>query len=254
MGNFRFGRDAGDLFEVTADKKIARALVEEHEREKETKSGRFSLEDIRARIESGEAASLDLVVKTDVQGTIEPIRGALEHLSSEETRVNVIHSASGSITEGDVLLAMASKAIIVGFNTVPSPGAQALAQRDSVDIRFYDVIYDLIDDIDKALKGLLAPVVQDIVEGYGTVRGVFSVARRRRAAGIHVNNGRIARGATIRVLRAGKPVFEGVIASLKHFKDDVRELNSGQEGGVVLDGFQEFQEGDVIEAHRTTAG
>ena len=190
-------------------------------------------------------------MKTDTQGTLEPVQGSLEHLNSEETRVNIIHSGSGAITESDVLLAMASDATIVGFNSKPSPGAHILAGEESVEIRQYDIIYELIEDIDKALKGMLAPVERDIVEGHAIVRAVFSVGRRMKAAGVHVNEGRISRNAIVHVLRDSKQVFAGSIVSLRHFKDDVRELNNGFEGGLVLDGFQDYQDGDILESHQT---
>jgi len=244
---------AGDAFEVVADERSARTAVETREREKHLEQRRtgVTLEEIYSRIESGDVKALNLIVKTDVQGTIEPIRGALEALSTEATRVNIIHVASGSITESDILLAQASKAIIIGFNTGPEPGARSLGNQEMIDIREYRIIYDLIDDVQKALSGLLDPVFRDVVEGYATVRAIFKLGRSRVVAGIYVNEGVMARGAEIRVQRAGRQLFDGPISSLKHFKNDVREINASLEGGLALDGFNDYKEGDILEAHRS---
>jgi len=244
--------EAGDIIEVTPDEKTAREIVERRTRESERqRAAGPTLEDVYARIEAGEVKGLNLIVKTDVQGSIDAVRNSVENLNTEKVRVNVIHSASGSITESDVLLAVASNAIIIGFNSVPEPGARKLGNQEGVDIRFYDVIYGLIDDVQNALEGLLEPEYREVVEGQATVRTVFNLGRRGKVAGIFVNNGLISRGATISVIRGGQPLFSGPIASLKHFKDDVREVRNGLEGGVALVGFEDFQEGDLIEAHRT---
>ena len=242
--------EAGDIFVVTPDEKTARQMVEERKRERELKRAASpTLEDVHTRIESGEVKALSLIVKTDVQGSIDAIRTSLERLSTAQTRVNVIHAASGSITESDVLLAVASKAIIIGFNSRPEPGAHALANQEGVEVRFYEVIYNLTDDIQKALEGLLEPVFEDIVEGHATIRAIFGVGKRKNAAGFYVNDGRIARSSTIHLVRNGEEIFVGTISSLKHFKDDVREVTTGFEGGVLLDGFNNCQEGDILEAH-----
>ena len=244
---------AGQPFDVAQDEKTARAMVEEWEDE-QAQSSRVSgvtLEDVHAKIESGEVAALDLIVKTDVQGSIDAIRSALEGLRTDDTRVNLIHIATGSITESDVMLASASNAVIVGFHSEPQPGARTFAGQEGVDVRYYDVIYNLIDDIEMALAGLLEPAEEDIVEGYATIRAIFQLGRGARAAGVFVNNGRITRRAEIHVTRGGRTLFAGRIASLKHFRDDVRELPGGNEGGIVLEGFRDFQEGDVLEAHVT---
>lgn len=245
--------EAGDIFEIAPDERTARGIVEDRLREMQERRGvGVTLEDIHSRIESGEAKALDLIVKTDVQGSVDAVRSVLTPLSTDETRVNLIHAASGSITESDVLLAVASDAIIVGFNSLPEPGAEALARQEGVEIRQYDIIYDLVDDIDAALKGMLAPKTRDIVEGVATVRAVFKVGRRAGGvAGVYISQGRISRSGQISVLRGNKSIFSGSISSLKHFKDDVRELTTGLEGGVVLEGFSGFQEGDVLESHQT---
>ena len=244
--------EAGEIFMVAADDKAARRMVEDNVREKEAQRGTLvSLEDVHTRLESGEIKTLNLIIKTDVQGTIDAVRRSMDGLTTDRSRVNTIHSASGSITESDVLLAVASEAIIVGFNSRPEPGARALASQSGIEIRFYDIIYNLIDDVEKALTGLLEPVYRDIVEGEATVRAVFSVGRRLKAAGIYVNDGRIARNATIHVKRDGERLFVGSVSSLKHFKDDVREVTVGFEGGVSIEGFSDYQEGDILEAHRS---
>ena len=245
--------EAGDIFEIAPDERTARAIVDERLRERQERQGTgVTLEEIHSRMESGEAKSLDLIIKTDVQGSVDAVRNVLLPLNTEETRVNVIHSASGSITESDVLLAVASNAIIVGFNSSPEPGAWSLARQEGVEIREYDVIYNLVDDIDNALKGMLEPKSRDIVEGVAVVRAVFKVGRRADGvAGVYVDQGRISRDGQISVLRGDKPIFSGPISSLKHFKDDVRELSTGLEGGVVLEGFSGFKEGDVLESHQT---
>ena len=245
--------EAGQSFDVVADDKAARTMVETWERDRSLSSrvSGISLEDVHAKIESGEVAALDLIVKTDVQGSIDAIQSSLEGLKTDETRVNLIHIATGGITETDVMLAMASKAVIVGFNSEPQPGARTMARQEGIDVRFYDVIYNLVDDIELALKGMLAPVMEDIVEGYVTVRALFQLGSNVRAAGVYVNDGRISRRAEIHVMRNGQMLFSGPMASLKHFRDDMRELTAGNEGGIVLDGFRDFQEGDILEAHVT---
>ncbi len=240
--------EAGETFSVVSNEREAREMVEAAERDAQSKAG-VKLEEVHSRIEAGESQDLNLVIKTDVQGSIDAVVAALEQLSTEETRVNILHAASGSITENDVMLALASDAVIIGFNREPEPGARTLAAHENVDVRFYDVIYQLIEDIENALKGLLAPVERDVLEGYATVRAIFAVGRSAKAAGVYVNDGRVTRQATIKVLRSGQELFEGPIASLKHFKDDVRELTNGLEGGITLRGFNDFEEGDGLEAH-----
>ena len=241
---------AGDMFTIVPDERSARQMVDEWERTQQVERRHGTLEDIAARIESGEVVDLDLIVKTDVQGSTEAVRSALDRLNTDRTRVNIIHMATGAITENDVMLAAASEAVVIGFNTQPGAGATTLAAQEGVDVRYYDVIYQLVEDVERAVNGLLAPETRDITEGYATVRAVFTIGRRGRAAGVYVNDGRISRSSTIYVMRNNKKVHEGPIASLKHFRDDVRELTNGLEGGVVVEGFQDYQEGDILESHR----
>ena len=243
---------AGDILVGVADEKTARQMIEERQREKDMQRGAGpTLEDVYSRMELGEIKTLNLIVKTDVQGTIEPVRSALEQLNSEQSKVTLIHAASGSITESDILLAVASKAIVVGFNSRIEPGARMLANQEGVEVRFYSIIYNLADDVELALKGLLEPVYRDIVEGHATIRAIFNVGRRTRVAGFYINDGRIARDSTIHVMKNGVEVYVGQISSLKHFKGDVREVAVGFEGGLSLVGYNEYQEGDVLEAHRS---
>ena len=244
--------EAGTRFGTAPDEKTARQMVEQYERDQyDKKAGGPTLEDVHTRIQIGEIKALNLIIKTDVQGTVEAVKGALEQLNSNESRVNIVHAASGSITEPDVLLAVASKAIVIGFNTQPEPGARALANQEGIEIRSYDVIYHLTEDIEQALEGLLEPVYEDVLEGRAVVRAVFSVGRRAKVAGIYVNEGSITRGTTLRLIRGGKELVSGSIGSLKHFKDDVREVATGLEGGVTIEGFNDYQEGDIIEAYRS---
>ncbi len=242
---------AGDIAEVAENDRAARNAAERkrQNREEKKRSG-VTLAEVHSMMESGEAQSLDLIVKTDVQGSIEAVRSALQALNTGETKVNIIHAQAGTISENDILLAAASNAIIVGFNVKPETSAQTLAAHEDVEIRSYDIIYNLVDDIDRALSGLLEPETRDVVEGVATVRAIFGVGGRRLAAGFYVNQGRISRSGTIHVFRGGNKLFEGQVASLRHFRDDVREVATGLEGGLVLDGFSDFQEGDTVESHR----
>ncbi|MCY4651656.1 MAG: translation initiation factor IF-2 [Dehalococcoidia bacterium] len=244
--------EAGELFEVAADEREARDWVQDYEIEqrRERQSGP-TLEDVHTRIQLGEIVALNLIVKTDVQGTLEPVRAALERLNSDSARVNIVHIASGGITESDILLAVASKAIIIGFNSPPEQGAQILANQEGVEIRNYDVIYHMTEDVERALTGMLQPVYEEVFEGRATVRAVFNLGRRARVAGIYVNDGRITRGNTLRVMRNGNVIATGVPASLKRFQDDVREIANGFEGGVTIEGFSDWREEDVIESYRS---
>jgi translation initiation factor IF-2 len=244
--------EAGELFEVAENEREARQLVQEYEREmrRERQTGP-TLDDVHTRIQLGEVKALNLIIKTDVQGTVEPVRGALERLNTDSTRVNIVHIASGGITESDILLAVASQAIIIGFNSPPEQGAQALANQEGVEIRNYDVIYHMTEDVALALTGMLEPVFRDVLDGRATVRAIFSLGRSVKVGGIYVNDGRISRGAKLRVIRNGEVIVESPVASLRHFQDDVREITTGFEGGVTIDRFNDWQMDDVIEAYRS---
>ena len=242
---------AGDRLVVVPDEKTARATVAERLRREDLNKARgATLEEMGARISSGQTKELRLILKTDVQGSIAAVRQALERLSTPETQIRIIHSGTGAVTESDVMLAVASDAIVIGFNVRPDQGAQRLADQDNVQIRRYDIIYRLTEDVEKALHGLLEPTIEDVTEGTAEVRAVFSLGRNRKSAGCYVTDGRLTRGARGRVIRDGEMIFDGAIAGLRRFKDDVREVATGYECGVSLDGFNDFQEGDIIESHR----
>ena len=242
---------AGDRLVVVPDEKTARATVAERLRREDLNRARgATLEEMGARISSGQTKELRLILKTDVQGSVAAVRQALDRLSTPETQIRLIHSGTGAVTESDVMLAVASDAIVIGFNVRPDQGAQRLADQDNVQIRRYDIIYRLTEDVEKALHGLLEPEIHDVTEGSAEVRAVFSLGRSRRSAGCYVTDGRLTRGARGRVIRNGETIFDGPIAGLRRFKDDVREVATGYECGVSLDGFNDFQEGDIIESHR----
>jgi translation initiation factor IF-2 len=240
--------EAGDTLTVVADERSARDLVAERQRSAGARG--VTLEDMTSRLSSGTAKELDLILKTDVQGSIDALRQALGQLSTDETQVKLIHASTGTVTESDVLLAVASQAIIIGFNTRTEPGARRMADLEGVDIRLYDIIYRLTEDIEAALAGMLEPKQEDIVEGKLEIRAIFSLGKGRASAGCYVTDGQVARNATARVLRGGQELFDGPILGLKRFKDDARQVTVGYECGVTLDGFNDFKEGDVIEAHR----
>jgi len=241
--------EAGSIFKVAESDKFAKEMVDKYERQ--IRSEATKLQDAHARNISGDLRQVDLIIKTDVQGTIEPVKVALENLNSDDCRVNVIHIASGGITERDVLLAVASDAVVIGFRSLPEGGAGPLAKKEGVEIREYDVIYHLIEDVSKALEGMLEPTYGDVYVGRASVRAVFNVGRRVKVAGIFVSDGKISRDSNIRVFRGGSEIFVGSVSSLKHFKDDVREVANGFEGGVSMDGFNDFEEDDVLEAYNT---
>ncbi|MBI2907250.1 MAG: translation initiation factor IF-2 [Chloroflexi bacterium] len=244
---------AGDVFNVVVDERGARAIVEQRQgaRRAEAMAGRsLNLDVVSAQIREGKVKQLNLVIKTDVQGSIEPIRASLEQLDAGTVKINVIHAASGSITESDVMLALASNGVIIGFNSRPESGAKNLADAEGVDIRFYDVIYNLVEDIKKAAAGMLEPTYVEVVEGHGEVRVVFSIAKKGKVGGSYVTDGKLSRGAMARVIRGGQVVSQSQIVSLHHFKEDVREMAAGFECGVLLEGFNDFKEGDIIEAYR----
>ena len=245
--------EAGDVFVVVPNEKTARGLTEERLRESEIeRSGvrALTLEEIYTRINTGEVKELNLVIKADVQGSVEAVCSSLERLDEVKAKVRILHSASGTITESDVLLASASKAIIIGFATSTQPGVERLAEREGVEIRHYGIIYHLVEDIESALKGMLEATQRDVVQGRAGVRAVFSLGKRSKIAGCMVTDGRITRNSMVRVLRNGEIVHEGTISSLRHFKEEVNEMATGFECGVGLGGYSDFEEGDVLETYR----
>ena len=190
---------------------------------------------------------LPLIVKADVQGSAEAVKASLEKISNEEVRVRVIHTGVGAINESDILLASTAGAIIVGFNVRPDAGAQASAQRTAVDMRFYRVIYDAIDEIEAAMKGMLAPKYREVVLGHAEVRMTYKVSGVGTVAGCYVQDGKIVRACGVRLVRDGIVIHEGSLASLKRFKDDAKEVNSGYECGMTIEKFNDIKEGDIIE-------
>lgn len=243
---------AGDTLTATASEKDARTLVQRVQEEKKRLQAfakPLNLSTLSSQIREGGIKELSVILKTDVQGSIEPIRSSLERLNTEEVKVNILHADSGSITEGDVLLALASNGIILGFNTRPEPGAVQLAESEGIDIRHYEVIYNLTDDVEKAIKGMLEPTYIEVVEGHAEVRQIFS-ARGGNVAGIYVTDGKIMRGAQARIIREGETVYDSKVASLRRFKDDVKEVSSGFECGVGIEGHSDFEVGDIIELYK----
>lgn len=246
--------EAGDKLIVVEDEKKARELAErrkELQKEMELKrKQKVSLEDLFSQIQEGSVKELNIIIKADVQGSVEALKKSIEDLSNEEVRIKVIHGAVGAITETDVMLASASNAIIIGFNVRPETNAKNLAEKEKVDIKLYRIIYEAIEDIKAAMKGLLEPKYKEVELGRAEVRAVFRVPGVGNVAGCYVLSGKILRNADIRVVRDGIVVYEGKIASLKRFKDDVREVQQGFECGIGIDRFNDIKEGDIIEAYQ----
>jgi translation initiation factor IF-2 len=240
--------EAGDILRVVVDEKTARDMAEAATRAATEGDGKsaFSLEDISAQIQASEVKELRVVLKTDVQGSLGAIRHALERLTTTEVRISILREGAGDINESDVLLASASDAVVIGFNTKLDPGAQRAVDASGVDVRLYDVIYKLTDDVGAALQGMLTPKLVEQVEGHAEVRMVIKAGRAGNVAGSYVTDGRIVRGGQVRLFRGGKQVAEGRIESLKRFKDDVREVATGYECGIGLS-IDDIAEGDVIE-------
>lgn len=245
---------AGDSFHAVEDERMARELaaqrIESAKQEASKPQQKVTLDDLFAQIQEGEVKELNVIVKADVQGSAEALKASLEKLSNDEVRVSIIHTGVGAINESDVLLAQTAGAIIVGFNVRPDPAASDSAKRSGVDMRLYRVIYECLDEIEAAMKGLLAPKFKEEELGRAEVRQVFRASNIGTVAGSYVVDGRILRGATLRIVRDGIVVHEGAMASLKRFKDDVREVASGYECGISIENFTDIKEGDIIEAFR----
>jgi len=243
---------AGDFFYAVSDEKLARELVEQrkHEAKQEQFKSveRATLENLFATIEEGKLKELAIIVKADVQGSAEAIKQNLEKLSNEEVKVKVLHNGVGAVSESDVMLASASNAIIVGFNVRPDPVAQANAERDGVEIRLYRIIYDCIEEVEAAMKGMLAPKHREVQLGRIEVRQVVKITSVGNVAGCHVLTGKVARGSKIRVVRDGIVITEDDISSLRRFKEDVKEVASGFDCGIALEKFSDIKEGDIFEA------
>jgi len=245
--------EAGDTFVAVQDDQKARQVAE-HRRTKQreaemAKTAKVSLDDLYQQIQTGAVKELKVVLKADVQGSVEATSDALRRLSTDDVRLNVLHGSVGGITESDVLLASASNAVVIGFNVRPEPKAAALAEREGVDIRLYTIIYEALNDVRDALEGLLEPTLQEKVLGRAEVRQAFTVSGIGQVAGCFVTDGKILRGAKARLLRDHVVVHDGRIASLKRFKEDVREVAGGYECGMSFEGYQDVKAGDVIEAY-----
>ncbi len=242
---------AGDVFNAVDDERMARELVEERKQNKKNETlgvaKKVSLEDLFAQIDAGEIKELDVIVKADVHGSAEAVKTSLEKLSNDEVRVKVIHSGVGAINESDVMLAATSGAIIVGFNVRPDNAARENAARANVDIRLYRVIYDCIGEIEAAMKGMLAPKYREAIIGHAEVRQVYKVSKIGTVCGCYVTDGKIVRNCDVRVNRDNIVIHEGHLASLRRFKDDVKEVASGYECGMQVEKFNDIKEGDVIE-------
>ncbi|MCC8110616.1 MAG: translation initiation factor IF-2 [Ruminococcus sp.] len=244
--------EAGDVFNAVEDERLAKELVEQrkHEakQEKFNEYQKVTLDNLFSQIEQGEMKELSLIVKADVQGSVEAVTQSLEKLTNDEVRVRVIHGGVGGIKESDVMLASASNAIIIGFNVRPDQTAEEIAARDKVEIRTYRVIYDAIEEIETAIKGMLAPKYREVVMGRVEVRQVYKISSVGAVAGAYVLNGKVTRQCKIRVIRDGVVVAEDKMSSLKHFKDDVKEVGKSYECGITLEKFRDFKEGDIFEA------
>jgi translation initiation factor IF-2 len=243
--------EAGEIFQVVSDSRTARSIAAKREEELEAKAAEpartFTLDDFSSIIQAGQAKELNLIVKTDVQGSIEPVVNSLEKLGNEDLRVNIIHSAAGNISESDINLAVASRAIVIGFQVEPDSAARRIAESEGIDIRTYDIIYNLIDEVDKALKGLLEPTYEPVVVGDAEVLATFTIPRVGEIAGCIIRHGTARRNGFARVIRGAKQVHDGRMESLKRFEKDVREVRAGFECGVGLEDFHDFEVGDTLE-------
>ncbi len=244
--------DAGDLFYAVEDERMARELAEQRKTEEKDERAKLqqkvTLENLFSHIKEGEIKDFNIIVKADVQGSAEAVTASLRKLSNEEVRVQVIHSGVGGVNESDVMLAAASGAIIVGFNVRPEPAAADSAARQDVQIRTYRIIYDCLEEIESAMKGMLAPKYREAVIGHAEVRQTFKVSGVGTIAGCYVTDGKVQRAAQVRIVRDSIVIHEGVLSTLRRFKDDVREVASGYECGVSFEKFNDIKEGDIIEA------
>ncbi|MDD3840518.1 MAG: translation initiation factor IF-2 [Clostridia bacterium] len=245
--------EAGDMLYSLEDDKLTRQIADERKgkiKEKQLQAGQnLSLDELFSQIKEGEIKELNLIIKADVQGSVEAVKQALERLSDDKVKIKTIHQGVGAITETDIMLATASNAIVIGFNVRPDIKARELAEKESIDIRLYRVIYDAIEDVQAAMKGMLEPKLQEKILGHAQVRATFKVPGAGTIAGSYVTDGKVSRHSTARLIRDGVVVFEGNISSLKRFKDDAREVVSGYECGIGLENFNDIKENDVIESY-----
>jgi len=243
---------AGDKLEVVKDEKTARQIAERRAEQQRlarlATAQRVTLEDIYRRIREGEAKELNLIIKGDVQGSVEAVVGQLQQLPQEEVKLRIIHQGVGHITESDIMLASASDAIVIGFNVRVDHQAQVAAEREHIDVRTYQIIYELTEAVERAMKGLLAPVFEEVFLGKAEVRQTFRTPRGVVIAGCYVTEGKMVRGADVRVRRGKEVVFTGKIESMRHLKEDVREMAQGFECGIIIGDFNDVKIGDILEA------
>ncbi|MBU1903013.1 MAG: translation initiation factor IF-2, partial [Proteobacteria bacterium] len=245
---------AGDEFIVVKDEKAAKQIIEHRrargQKQETARRGPVSLDDLFDRIKKGSVKELNIILKTDVQGSAEALSDSLVKQSTEEVKLNIIHSATGAITESDVMLASASGAIIIGFNVRANPRVVEVSEREKVDIRYYDVIYNAINDIRLAMAGLLEPVLEEHIMGHAEVKEIFRVPKVGAVAGCQVTDGHVDRNAKVRLLRDNVVVFDGRLASLRRFKEDVKEVQTGYECGIGLENFSDIKPADIFEVYR----
>jgi translation initiation factor IF-2 len=242
---------AGDALVVVEDERTARDVAEERRRQAmDSGQQRVTLEAVSGDIAAGRTKDLNVIIKADVQGSVEAIRSSVERLATPEVRVNIIHTGTGAVSESDAMLAAASKAVIVAFNVKAEPGAKRLAEKEGIDLRNYRIIYELLDDIDRAVKGLIEPVIVEVIDGHAEVKAIFRV-RGGRIAGSAVTDGVVRRNSLVRLMREGELIHTSRVSSLRRFQEDVREVTEGLECGIGVERFDRFQEGDIIEAYHT---
>ena len=244
---------AGDHFAVYEDEKSARAAGEERAKRALMKqrqaTQRVSLENLFDTLKAGELKSVNVIIKADVQGSVEALSASLQKIDVEGVKVTIVHSAVGAINESDVTLAEASNAFIVGFNVRPTPQARQQAEADDVEIRLHSIIYKVIEEMEEAMKGMLDPEFEEKVIGEAVIRETFKVSKVGTIGGFMVINGKVTRDSKVRVIRDGVVIYDGELASLKNYKDDVKEVTKGREGGLMIDGYNDIKMADVIEAY-----
>ncbi len=244
----------GEPFEVVESGEVAKEIAAQRAEEKGEAPTRppkaFTLEDVFARLRASQMKRLNIVLKADAQGSLEPVVNSLKKLGGEEVKVNFVHQGVGNITKSDVMLAAVSKAIVIGFNTDADPAASRMAEAEGVDIRTYKVIYELIEDVERALRGLLKPAYKEEILGHAEIRATFDIPGKGKVAGVYVTDGRVVRNSPARVKRNGEVIYDGRIISLKRFTEDVEEVRSGYECGVGLEDFEDLKEGDIIEVYK----
>ena len=249
--------EAGDQFTVVSQERTAREMANQRAQlssHQQAQARALTLDEVVKRTAPGDIKELNLVLKADVQGSVEAVRQALDRLTDEDAKVRILHAACGNVTESDVLLASASEAIVIGFTVGTEPSAERLALRMGVEVRHYQIIYQLIDDVSLALHGMLEPEYNEVIIGHAEIREIFPSRRGVRIAGCRVLDGRMTRGATVRIMRDGEVISDSSVTSLRHFRDEVNEATAGTECGIILQGFNDFEQGDVLEAHRQERG